>query len=222
MEREVRKILSFDPGACDMGVAEQFSDGTILTTHVRLIPEEMNFRQFKKKYGPNTELILMRNTVNFLEDYTMNGTAKLIIIETQSLSFTHAITSSIVTYFESMRGPRIVFVHPYSISRHFKIGGLTRTERKKRIREILGEHYWENDLKRFSQDEIDAVFNIFYFERIQDKKKKTPELPCPTYQSSSRSLARPSPLTARPSASTTSSSTSSKGSALPRANRPSS
>jgi len=181
------KILSVDPGAVNLGLSLWEEDQVTLTGLVRLFPENMNMKQFNKKNGSLADRILLRNLVNFAKNSPKWShhfqTADKIVFESQRLKFTHALQYGLTGYLLSLNPTcEILFFHPFSISKAFKIGGLTRTERKKRIREIVYEklpHIKKDDL---SQDEIDSILNIFYYFQM---KKKDFQNPCPFWSCAS-------------------------------------
>lgn len=184
------KILSIDAGAIQMGISLMEDNKITKKGTVRIVPFGMHFGQYKKLYGAKMEGLLVRN---FLEFATKSKkwspefkTTDKLIFESQRIHFTHALTYGLNGWLYTINPKiEIIYVHPFSMSRRYKIGGLTRAQRKKKIKEIVVEKMGKTDflkhdlMKPWSQDAIDSVLNIFYYLEGNKKTKKKFLEPCP-------------------------------------------
>jgi hypothetical protein len=190
------KILSIDAGAISLGISLWIEGkGIRKWGTVRLVPPEFNFNQFKRKYGPSYQGLLVRNFHQFAKNSKKWSqefkSCDILIYEDQKFKFTHALIHGINSWvYDNNPNVQIHYVHPFSISRKFKIGGLTRTQRKKEITRLVNERGVKTE--NWSQDSIDSVLNIFYFLETREKNKNKKFLqPCPYWSSDSHSLESP-------------------------------
>lgn len=190
------RILSFDPGAVAVGLSFREGKKLLRTGHLRLIPKDTTYPQFKKKYGNKAEGLLVRNLRKFVggSDWTeLFLKTEVCLLESNTFPFSIAVSYALVSWLQEFNPDCVqVFVHPFAISKHFGIGGLSRLGRKARIRELVFQRLsslselWDSG--EISQDEIDSVCNIFYFlERNQQKKVLLPQ--CPSWSCNSLNLA---------------------------------
>lgn len=176
------RIVSFDPAAVAIGLSYFWNGKLLRTGLLRLIRKDTTYPQFKKKYGIKAEGLLVRNLRNFLDSsdwLPLFLEADVCVLESNTFPFSIAVSYSLVSWLQE-RNPSCIqaFVYPPAISRHYSWGALSRTQRKKRIRDLVFEKLPFLQKENISQDEIDSICNIFYFlERNRQKKVLLPECP---------------------------------------------
>lgn len=190
------RLLSVDPGVTSIGLA--WWDGEIkVTGNLRLVPSSCSYPEWKKKYGSKTEGMIISNLLAFLRNSEWGdwfSKAQIVVFESNTFTFSHALCFALVCWLR-IYNPDCVshFVFPSSISKFYKIGGLSRHERKAKIRELVFEKVprlaseWKS--KEVSQDELDATLNIFYFQ--ERRKSKDPPPQCPHWSCVSLQLNKP-------------------------------
>ena len=191
------KILSVDAGAVAMGISLWEDEKILKLGTVRLLPLNLDFGEFKRKYSGRTNALLVRNFLAFAKnsaDWSPHfKNADKIIFEEQSLKFTHALTHGLNAWLFTINpNVDVLWVRPFDISRKYQIGGLGRAERKKRIRKIVFERLKMEDpgVGSIPQDPVDSILNIFYY--LERRKKDTFLLPCPSWSCVSQNLTKPS------------------------------
>lgn len=187
------KIVSVDPAAQSIGLALWSGGSLRLTSNLRLVPKDANYRAWKKKHGSRTEHLILKNLFNFLSlSPTWSeafSSAEVVLFEVNTFSFSQALCFGLVAWLETHNPQALIhFFHPHTLSRFYGIGNLSRAERKRRIREIVRERVPLLP-REVSQDETDAVLNIFYFK---ERKKPRPQIPqCPHWSLDSHPLTKP-------------------------------
>lgn len=181
------KIIGLDPGGMKMGIALFEHSVPVKTSTICLVQED-NFRKFKSK--GNSTLRLVENVIHFCENSqewsSELKTANVLVVESQSLLFTHAISYAVISFVKMTNpGCLVHLVSPFTLSRHYHIGGLTRTLRKRKIKELVYDKCPEiRDYGLTRQDELDACFSIIYFLEVKSdspRTKKTSQFKWPYY-----------------------------------------
>jgi len=190
------KILSLDPGVVSIGIS-LYEEGKISKTANLQLVEKGGTKAFKKKKGGIAHSLFLKSLLDWAQKSPeWKGeflSCDVFLTETQSKKMFYSLGWGI-TSFVVLRNPRskIFMFHPFTLSKAFKIGGLTRSQRKKKIRERVLKRFPElkEIEKDISQDELDSILNIDYY--LQKKEKDKNQFECPSWKCASLTLSKPS------------------------------